>query len=219
MKKTGIILACVVILVGMVMLPGMAKKNDGATIQDGTIEYGRDGDTNTEIIPIGYDLWGYNYQAHMFNGWFYNSVRPDPPYTKDTIDLAPSKTWLVMKWSDTWLSNRDRDATNKLDRGYPTLDGGEPWDSSAAEGAWVTNHQRGSYIGDDGKEHKWTYFIKIVYPPGGAVGAEGDIDPATGGEIIWGSYVIIQEVSNDPYADEHGLLSKAETPTGFGAYK
>lgn len=220
MKKTGIILACVVILVGMMVAPGMTKKDRGATIQDGTIQYGRDGESNTEIIPMGYDRWGYNYQAHIFNGWYWNSGRPPVPWTKETLEAAgKSNTWLVMKWSDTWLSNRDRDTSNKLDRGYPTLATGPLWNSSAAEGAWVTNHQRGSYIGEDEEEHKWTYFVKIVYPPGGAVGANGDVDDKTGGIIIWGSYVRIQQVSNDPYADEHGLIFKAETPAGFGAYK
>lgn len=67
-------------------------KTKCTTIKDGTIEYGRVGDPNTEIIPIGYDKWGYNYQAHMFNGWYWNNQRPEPAYTKDTIDQAPSKT-------------------------------------------------------------------------------------------------------------------------------
>ncbi len=217
MRRIGIILACVVILAGMIVIPGMTKKSDGcATIQGGTIV-----DIAGNPITTGYDQWGYNYQAHIFNGWYWNYSRPVTPWTKETLEAAElSNTWLIMKWSNTWLSNKSCDADNKLDRGYPTLDGGPPWNSSAAEGAWDTNHQSGSYIGDDGKKHKWTYFVKIVYPPGGAVDADDDgKDDDTGGIIIWGSYVIIQQVYNDPYGAAHGVEFKVIGPAGFGAYK
>ncbi len=209
MKKTGIILACVLILVGMMVVPGMTKG--------------------------GFNEYGNNYGAHIFNGSYANNYLGRdgfPPYEGDTEayladNPGAANMWywpyrdiqLVMKWNDTWLSDKDRDLDGNLDRGYPTLSTGPPWNNSAADGAWLTNHMRGSDIGVDGKEYKWTYFIKIVYPPGGAVGAEGDIDPATGGEIIWTSFVIIQQVSNDPSLDEHGLLSKVAGPAGFGAYK
>jgi len=42
---------------------GVAKKNTCATIQDGTISA-----STGELITLGYDKFGYNYQAHMFNG-------------------------------------------------------------------------------------------------------------------------------------------------------
>ena len=162
----------------------------------------------------GFDKWGYNYQAHLFNGLYWNSSRPETPCEPGT---CPSDTHLIMKWSDEWLSNKDRNADGKLDRGYSC----DPVNanSSACEGAWLTNQQRGEYVGDEGQTCKWTYFVKIVYPPGGPVDADGDgFDDNTGGSIIWGAYVRIQQVSNDTCAGEHGNIFSVQ-PTGFGAYK
>jgi len=301
-------------------------KPECTTIQDGTLL-----NSNGEVITTEYDDWGYNYQAHMFNGWYHNSPRPDPPYTKETIDEAPSKTWLIMKWSDTWISNKDCNGDGKLDRGYACdpIDA----DSSACEGAWLTNHQWGSYkgdcwtfvgdwvleldwkgvpyahdvtfttevpcesfsgtggypsgeiytinttvsgivntlvvpnevlititydhngsqrylagtIADDGTMSgdwtsnvdpldpfahsgtwkstmgtalcEWDYFVKIVYPPGGVLDEDEDgFDDNTGGSIIWGSYVRIQQISNDPCAGEEGKIFAVQ-PAGFGVYK
>jgi hypothetical protein len=164
--------------------------------------------------PVNFDQWGYNYQAHIFNGLYHNANRPEPPCDPGT---CASDTMLVMKWSEEWLSNQDRNGDGKLDRGYSC----DPVNanSSACEGSWVTNHQRGEYVGDDGKTCKWTYFVKIVYPPGGPVDGDGDgYDDNTGGSIIWGAYVRILQVSNDTCAGEHGNIF-AVRPTGFGAYK
>jgi hypothetical protein len=153
----------------------------------------------------GFDQWGYNYQANIFNGLYWNYSRPETPCQPGT---CASDTLLIMKWSDEWL-NEDR----------VRCAGTPQQGSSACEGSWLTNHQRGEYE-QDGKVCKWTYFVKIVYPPGGPV----DVDPAdgyddnTGGSIIWGSYVRIQQVSNDTCAGEHGKIFSVQ-PTGFGAYK
>jgi len=101
------------------------------------------------------------------------------------------------------LSNKDCDGDGKLDRH-------NGFDSYIGSGAWETNHQSGTYIGDDGKEHKWTYFVKIVAKP------TGDYDCAAhGGEEIWGAFCIIQSVFNDPYGGYHGLEFKAARP-GLG---
>ncbi len=153
----------------------------------------------------GFDEWGYNYQANMFNGLYWNYSRPDPPCEPGT---CASDTLLIMKWSDEWL-NEDR----------VRCAGTPQQGSSACEGAWLTNHQRGEYVGDEGQTCKWTYFVKIVYPPGGPVDTDGDgYDDNTGGSIIWGAYVRIQQVSNDTCAGEHGNIFSVQ-PTGFGAYK
>lgn len=161
-----------------------------------------------------FDQWGYNYQAHLFSGLYHNANRPETPCELGT---CASDTYLIMKWSDEWLSNEDRNGDGNLDRGYSC----DPVDanSSACEGSWLTNHQRGEYVGDDGKTCKWTYFVKIVYPPGGPVDGDNDgYDDNTGGSIIWGAYVRILQVSNDTCAGEHGNIF-AVTPTGFGVYK
>jgi hypothetical protein len=125
----------------------------------------------------GFDEFGYNYQAHMFNGIYSDA---------DRVHGGPySDVHLMMKWSDTWLSNQDRNGDGELDRGI-----GPDYSSSAAEGAWLTNHQRG--VDENGK--KWTYFVKIVYPTGGVTNDGTGHDVNTGAPIIWGSYIVVKRV-------------------------
>ena len=116
---------------------GQNKADSCSTIKDGVIEYGRFGDPNPDIIPIGYDTWRYNYQAHMFNGYYDNYSRPEV--------LVTEGTRLQMKWSDEWLSNKDCNGDGKLDRGYSCDPEGAS--NSACPGAWLTNHEHGSYDG------------------------------------------------------------------------
>jgi len=81
-------------------------------------------------VSLGYDQWGYNYQAHMFNGWYDNYSRSETPV--DTGDR------LMMKWNDAWLSNKDCDGDGKLDRHYG-------FSGYIGSGAWLTNHASGTY--------------------------------------------------------------------------
>ena len=188
----------------------MAEKKDKCTtIQDGSLT-----DVKGNLLTMGYDQWSYNYQAHIFDGWYHNAPRPDPPYTKDTIDQAPSKTWLEMKWNDAWLSNKDCDGDNKLDRHYG-------YDSYIGSGAWCTNHQSGTYVNDDGETCNWNYFVKIVAVPEDAVATEGIWYTADGKEIgpsIWGQFAIIQQVYNDPCAGDHGIEYLSPAAPGLGCY-
>ena len=109
------------------------EKIECTTIQDGTLE------TSTgETIVLDYDEWGYNYQAHIFEGLYSNASRPSPPYTEEN---APSKTWLLMKWNDAWLSNKSCDGDLLLDRHYG-------YETYIGSGAWCTNHQWGFYDED-----------------------------------------------------------------------
>jgi len=177
---------------------GSMAKTNCTTIQSGTIF------TSTgEIITTGYDQFGYNYQAHMFSGRYCDS---DRVLGGDYCDVK-----LIMKWNDAWLSNKDCDGDGLLDRhlGY---------DSYIGSGAWLTNHQSGTYIGEDGKKHKWTYFVKIVAAPADAYTDNGVWYTADGtemGPVIWGSFATIQSVYNDPYGGYHGLEFKAVRP-GLG---
>ncbi len=158
------------------------------TIQSGTIT---DGYGNP--LRTGYDQWGYNYQAHMFNGLYENYTRPMPP-------VSESDTALQMKWSDAWLSNKDCDGDGKLDRGLGT-------DTPGSSQGWLTNHMHGSYLGSDGETHNWTYLVKIVYMPSGCETANQ----------IWGLYCIIEEVNNDPFGGFHGVdRSHLINPAGLG---
>jgi len=166
-------------------------------IQSGTLL-----DSVGNPIALGFDQYGYNYQAHMFLGYYDNALRPAVPV--DTGDT------LVMKWNDAWLSNGDCNGDGKLDR--PA--------SYIGSGAWETNHMWGTYE-QDGKTCTWDYFVKIVAVPSDAVPIGGIWYTASGTEIgpdIWGQFAIVQEVSNDLCAGQNGLLDKSSAGPGFGKY-
>ena len=157
-------------------------------IKDGTIL-----DSADNPIELGYDEFGYNYQAHMFNGTYdaYDRI-----IGNDTSDYADDK--LIMKWSDAWLANVDCNGDFKLDRG---LVNGIP---DGISKGWLTNHLEGDYDSDgDGiQDAHYTSFTKIVWVgPGGS---------------LWGQYEIIEDVYNDPVGGFHGLQFKTDGPPGFG---
>ena len=190
MKKK---LFTVCVLVMVLVLPAsvaLAQPATGAstcvTISDGILT-----DSYGNLLVMGYDQFGYNYQGHMFNGT-YDSVDRilDGKYWGSTGDYVDDT--LIMKWSDDWLSNKDCDGDGKLDRG-----------TSGISLGWETNHVIGDYDSDgDGiDDAHYTYFVKIVW-----VGPGGD---------LWGQYTIIQEVYNDPLGGYHGLQYKVDQP-GLG---
>ncbi len=194
MKKT-IFLALAVSLLLMLSATAMAKKTSCTTIQSGTL-LASDG----SVITTGYDVWGYNYQAHLFNGYYCDAYRDAAwcqPYKDDKLS---------MKWNDAWLSNMDCDGDGLLDRHY-----GLP--SYIGSGAWLTNHMSGEYIGDDGQVCKWNEFVKIVAMP------TADYDCAAyGGVKIWGEFCETLDVYNDQCTGDHGVALKADVP-GFGLFK
>lgn len=175
------------------------------TIQDGILLT-----SDGRVIETGFDEWGYNYQAHMFNGGYCDAYRNAAwcqPYKDDE---------LIMKWNDSWLSNQDCDSDGKLDRhyGYPSYIG---------SGAWLTNHQKGTYIDGKGKKQRWEYFVKIVAAPADATksGSPGTWYAADGteiGPVIWGEFIIIQEVYNDTGTGDHGIYYLSPYSAGFGKF-
>lgn len=202
MKKIAIIALALVLLLVLVAMPVMAAKPDGGctTIQDGTLV-----DSNGDPLVMGYDQYGYNYQAHMFNGRYCDY---DRVIGGDYCDVR-----LVMKWNDAWLSNKDCDGDGKLDRHYG-------YDSYIGSGAWLTNHQWGTYE-MDGKKCKWTWFVKIVAVPADATLVGGVWYAADGTEIgpsIWGPFAEIQSVYNDPCAGEHGIEYLSPAGPGLGKW-
>ncbi|MFA3781999.1 hypothetical protein ABRY23_02900 [Melioribacteraceae bacterium 4301-Me] len=159
------------------------------TIQSGTL-HASDG----SVLTTGYDKWGYNYQAHIFNGKYCDAYR-NAAWCQDYKDVN-----LQMKWNDAWLSNTDCDGDGLLDRHFG-------FSSYRGSGAWLTNHMSGTYI-VDGKKCQWTYFVKIVAVPLDAYLSNGIWYNSNGskiGPVIWNEFAIIEEVSNDPCAGQHGL--------------
>ena len=183
----------------------LAISNQGwaqcTTIQDGILKA-----STGEILTTRYDEFGYNYQAHIFNGRYCDYDRVEGGAYCDVE--------LVMKWNDAWLSNKDcYPFSGLLDRHYG-------YDSYIGSGAWCTNHQSGK-AEVDGKLRKWTYFVKIVAAPADAYKEDGFWYTADGieiGPVIWGEFAITQQVSNDPSAGEHGILYKSPAGPGFGKY-
>ncbi|MCW4012003.1 MAG: hypothetical protein NWF07_03325, partial [Candidatus Bathyarchaeota archaeon] len=186
-----------------------------------------------QLIPTGFDDYGYNYQGHMFRGSYYNSYAGGagyPPWTGDdeaylaeNPGAASHWAWpyrdvtLAMKWNDAWISNKDYDMDGYLDRhpgysGYPD------------SGAWLTNHQSGEYLDETGELVKWNYFVKIVTPSpiNGDVLIDGiwyDADGVEIGPVIWGAFAIVMQVENDPGADLHGVSYISPCSAGLGYYQ
>lgn len=190
------------------------------TIQEGVLVYSVSHYLAGQPLPLGFDDYGYNYQAHMFNGSYANTYLGGegfPPYTGDTAAyLADHPTaaakwyWpyrdvdLMMKWDDMWLANTDCDGDGKLDRHFG-------YSSYVGSSAWLTNHMSGV---DDGAT--WTYFTKIVAAPSDAVKTAGFWYGADGVEIgpeIWTDFTVLQEVESGA-----GATYVSPSGPGFGQY-
>lgn len=201
MKKVMAALALCLLMVGALAAPAMAD-----TIKDGTIL-----DTADNPITLGVDQFGYNYQAHIFNGPYSSADRSTEP---SDPDAAFSNVKLQMKWNDAWLSNQDRDDDGKLDRhyGFATYIG---------SGAWLTNHDSG--VNEEGK--RWTYFVKIIAVPADAEKIDGIWYTANDTQIgpdIWGQFAVIQQVvTGNPPAnftsyDQWPSSESFRSPAGCG---
>ncbi len=218
-KKLALLL---LVVAALVLLPGLGladkptqldgvgnevswdTSNQGCTrIQDGTLLR-----SDGAVIPLGYDEWGYNYQAHMFNGTYCDIYR-------DAAWCQPYKeVEVVMKWNDAWLSNADCDGDGKLDRHFG-------FTSYIGSGAWETNHQTDTYLGDDGRTCRWTYFTKIIAAPADATKVDGVWYAADGTEIgpaIWGEFATIESVYNAPCGGYHGVEYLSPDHAGFGGW-
>lgn len=164
------------------------------SIQDGVLQT-----SDGQVIAPGYDEWGYNYQARLFNGTYCDAYR-NAAWCQVYGDVN-----LSMKWDAGWLDNLDCDGDGLLDRraGYPTYIG---------SGAWLTNHMSGGA----GDQH-WTYFVKIVAAPADAVLTGGVWYSAAGdpiGPAIWGDFAILQEVESGS-----GILTRSPVGPGFGKFR
>ena len=183
-------------IVTLVLGSATASYAQCVKIQSGSIL-----DVNGKSISVGYDQYGYNYQAHIFNGLYENYSRPAGVVTDGTENL-------VMKWSDDWMANVDCNGDNKLDRGLNRKTG----NSTGISMGWVTNHLEGDYEGSDGEMHHYTYFVKIVFDDGAACSA-GLVT------CIWGKYEVVEEIQNDLFGEYGGRIKFVNKLTGPGLGK
>ncbi len=217
------------ILVLMIACAVPAANAACTTIKEGILTYASNSYLYTHGQPLlkpGFDAYGTNYQAHLFNGSYFNNYANSagfPPYDGDDAAYLASNpsaanhwAWpyrsvtVNMKWNEAWLSNQDCDGDGKRDRHYGFA-------TYVGSGAWLTNHQSAM----EGGVH-WTYFVKIVAAPSSATSGGGVWSTADGteiGPVIWNEFAIIQEVVNDPAAGDHGLLYKSPANPGWGLYK
>lgn len=221
MRKT-LLLALVALVMGAMVHAGpMSSKAWSTTLQDGTILYSPGHYLGGTPIPLGFDDFGYNYQAHIFKGSYANVYLGRagfPPYEGDAeayLEQNPAAenhwAWpyrdvkLLMKWNDAWLSNQDRNEDGLLDRYYG-------YDSYVGSGAWETNHMWGF--------ENWNDFVKISAVPEEAVLQDGYwyLNGKELGSTIWGQFALSMEVYNDANTGDHGILYKGDRP-GFGFYK
>lgn len=197
----GIALGVCILLV-MLSLGGTSFA-ECITIQSGSLLT-----SDNRTIQTGYDDWGFNYQAHIFNGKYCDAYR-DADWCQDWANDD-----LEMKWNDAWLSNSDCDGDGLLDRHFGLT-------SYIGSGAWLTNHMKGVYIDAKGKKQRWGYFTKIVAAPADATPVGGIWLAADGSEIgpvIWKEFAIIQEIYNDTGTGDHGVLYLSPYSAGFGRY-
>jgi len=224
-----------IVLMGMVLAPPavFAKPSVACvTIQSGLLVYSVGHYLAGQPLTVGYNEFGYNYQAHLFNGYYANvylGADGFPPYEGDDTAYAQRLTdegymsnpyakwywpyrdvWVVMKWNDAWISNKDcgidgvgGDPDGKLDRHYG-------FSGYIGSGAWETNHMTGV----DGVH--WTYFTKIIAAPADATKLSGIWYAADGTEIgpaIWGDFATILEV-----ASGEGAFYVSPAGPGFGKW-
>lgn len=213
-------------LIATLLLPLNVVGGESATLKDGTILYSAGYHLAGEPIPLGVDPYGYNYQAHKFDGSYFNAYANSanlPPYNGDDTTYCLENpgaknhwAWpyrnvtLAMKWNDSWLSNKDMDGDGKLDR--PT-----PYKGS---GAWITNHMSETYT-IDGKDYFWNYFVKIVAVPDSATKPSGVWFGENGNEIgpdIWNEFAVIQEIYNDTGTGDHGPTYLSPSAPGLGGW-
>lgn len=207
----------------------MLKAVGCTTIQSGDLLYSSGHYLEGQPLTTGFDDYGYNYQAHKFQGSYANvylggaGFQPytgdDETYLAENPGAGNHWAWpyrnitLLMKWNDAWLSNKDCDNDGKLDRHYG-------YDSYIGSGAWETNHMWGSYE-VNGEICEWDYFTKIIAVPDDATLNGGfwyTSDGTVIGPSIWGQFATIQTVENDPCAGIEGVQYTSPDHSGFGGW-
>jgi hypothetical protein len=135
--------------------PGGPKWGGCTTIQSGAL-VAPDGGP----VSMGFDWWGYNYQAHQFQGSYCG-------FSKGMLCSGMFSGMTVhANWNDAWLSNMDCNGDGVLDQhcNLPTYEG---------SGAWNMTHMAFSYPGPNGTTCEWSYFAKIVAVPTGSYLVDG----------------------------------------------
>lgn len=136
----------------------------------------------------GFDQFGYNYQARIFNGpadgvdrVLDGCVWGDPTYANDH---------LVMRWSKAWDDARFH---------------GAPWTADA----WENNEWNGMAGGSGAV---WHYKIVWVGPE-----LENSPNWREGGYPVWGQFEVLMDQGKDPSIGPGHIWLAHANPAGYGA--
>lgn len=149
----------------------------------------------TAFAAGGFDQYGYNDTARIFNGtvsqWCAAEGITDTA-TCGSYGFGSVNDRLVMKWNAQW--------DNCNANGYN--------DPTYCAGAWVDNEYNGKVPGGDG--YIWHY--KIIW-----VGSAGENSSywQPGGYLVWGNYEVVMDQGVTP-GSGHSFNALA-TPNGYGA--
>lgn len=129
---------------------------------------------NTSLLKGGFDEFGYNYNARIFNGIADGADRNWDGAYNHYVEYGNDK--LNMKWSEAWDLGNEEGWTGE----YPT--------------AWTTNHWNGKVKNGSGE----TWFYKFIW-----VGPQLQNSKywREGGYPIWGQFEVI--FSHGTFANEH----------------
>ena len=141
----------------------------------------------------GFDQYGYNYQARIFNGTGFSwcmAKFDDESFCNSYMDGFTNDK-LIMKWNAEWDRGNDEGWANR------------PYD------AWINNEWNGMFEGGSGSV--WHY--KIVWF--GDCGVDGTPLP-NGGYCIWGQFATLMDQGTDKTWG-HSWFAQAQ-PNGYGFY-
>jgi len=194
---TIVAVACTCALAVPAWAAGSGQARNCVELGEGIINYPAGHYLAGKPVPVGFDPYGYDFSSHLFFGSYANAyLGADglPPYEGDDEPYLAAhpqaeKLWywplrrteLRMSWTEAWLSNRDCDGDQRLDRH-------RGFHSYLASGAELTNH----IAGGEG-EARWVHFSRMVAAPAGAklrggrwYGSDGTLL----GPAIWGSFAV-----------------------------
>jgi len=179
-------------LMSIILLIVLLAATTTLALADKPTDFDEFGNTTKTASDNGFDEWGYNRTARIFNGtgWSWCMAKFDNA-TYCEANYGPwANDKLVMKWNSEW------------DRG--NLEG---W-SNPPYNAWLNNQWNGKV--QDGSGEIWHY--KYVWVgPCGAYGTPLD----NGGYCIWGQFAVL--MSQGTFENQHFWDARA-TPGGYGFY-
>ncbi len=145
--------------------------------------------TAPSFAASGFDEFGYNRTARIFNGTFSSWCEERAAGPNCMGIYSPDN--LVMKWNSEW------------DRGND-----EEW-AEPPYSAWLNNNSNGKVAGGSGAV--WHYKIQWV----GLCGA--DYTPLLdGGYCIWGIFEVLMDQGVDPNSGPGHLWFARANPNGYG---